>query len=404
MGLALVACNGGGSGVGPGPTEARKSVILTGRGEDGSPASLTWVAFRDGDGAWQRLTPDTSGGYRFDAASGRYMAAFVCAMPDVMQGEVIAATAAELDDIQVPCPAPAGTGVRHRRVGAVRGLPTGGRAQVIFGSRTTGSWAAASSSDGTSYMVDLPPGIYDLVTAVGSTLLVQHDINVDSPGTSDIDLGTGAATAKPQPLPTIATAAKEILESGAFFTSAGGVRVDLSAPKGSVGLLDPADLGRGDSQEVYLEARDDQNGFRGLSLAVPGGPLPALNLPPPLTGVTATIASATPVVRPKITFEAYPNARFYQANVFTDMPDNFVWLMNVGTGWLNGATSFELPDLSGVPGFDPAWGPRNDRALGVQVIGVASNRSFGPLLHDLAPSAGDQTTYGKKLFTLEPAR
>ena len=406
--LLLAACAGDGTG-GMGSPGAARRVTLTGRAAGGVPTALTWVAFQDGDGPWQRAS-DSAGVYTFDALSGRYNAAFVCATDTVRSGEVIAAAVAELDTIEVPCPVALPGAARLRWSGTLTGIAAGlgDLPDVTFSSKEGGATRALVSSDGSSYTIDLPAGTYDLVTSVaGNRLNVKRDIRITAAGSTNVDFSTGTVMAKSQPLPAIAADAQESLETGAFFTSARGVRVDLFAPKGSVALLDPADLGPGDTQQIYGEARGAKSAFRGFFRAVPGGPVPALALPPPLGG-----ASAVPVtgvqpplyVRPRISFDAYPNVRFYQANIFTDLPDMFVWVMNVGPQWLAGRTSFELPDWTGVAGWNPAWGPPLDRPLAALVTAVAGNRGFGPILHDLPPSPGDEIGYGKEAFTITVSR
>jgi hypothetical protein len=387
------ACSGDAGG------NAARRVTLTGRGDGGVPIALSWVAFQDGDGPWQRAT-DTGGVYTFEAPSGRYTAAFVCNVPGGGLGEIIAATVAELDTIQIPCPLPVPGAITHHWQGAIKGAPANGPDNVLFGSREGGLWAASDRGDG-GYQVDLAPGTYDLVASFGSTISIKRDLDVHAPGTADIDFTGGTVTAKPQPLPMLATATGEIVEAGSFFVSPRGARIELPGSKTSVGLLDPGDLAAGDTQQIYVDVRGEQGAFRGLTRSVPGGPPPALTVPPAWSGVTASVAAATPMLRPKLNFDPYPNARFYQAQMFTDMPQDFVWLLNVGAAWLSGKNSFELPDLSAIAGFDAAWGLRRDVAVAIAAVAIVSTRPIGPVLDDRPPTGpGDEISYGKKLLTL----
>jgi hypothetical protein len=400
----LVACSGEGSGAATPATPGR--VTLTGRAAGGVPVPLTWVAFQDGDGPWQRAI-DQAGVYTLDAPSGRYAVAFVCnAAPAVQLGEVIAATVQELNDIQAPCPIPLPGSPVHRWAGTIKGAGNVAATTITFASLEGGAFRA--TINGAGYTIDLPPGSYDLVAAQGNLLNLKRGIKIDAAGTTDVDFAMGSVMAKSQPLPAIVSDPQEIVEAGVFFTSPRGARADFFGPKGTVALLDPGDLAPGDSQRVYVDARGTKAAtFRGLFRSVAGGPLPAFTLPPALAGAGAVPAVGTksPVtLRPKVSFDLYPSARFYQASMFTDMPDKFVWVMNVGAGWLGGRTSFELPDLSGVAGFDPAWGPPLNLALAVEIIAVSSSRGFGALLDDLPPTGpGVEVTYAKKIVTLQPA-
>jgi hypothetical protein len=412
--MGLAACGGGA----PGPKEAARHVTLTGRGEGGNPAPLGWVVWRDGgdgqggDGVWQAMA-GAGGVYGFDPPSGRYTVAFVCTDSTFMGGEVIAATVDELSGIDVPCPGLQPVAPVHRWHGGIKGLAPDERVEIALGSREGGAFAGAVSDDRTSYDIDvLPPGTYDLAAAArdpagGTRLLVVRDIVVAGDGATDLDFASATRKAHDQPDPRIAADATESLSFGSYYTSPRGARIDFVPPTGNVALLDPADLAPGDSQQFWVDARGPEETFRGIYRAVAGGPLPPLALPPLLThlAVTPALGASAITLRPAITFDPYPGALFYQAAITTGQPNALPWVMNVGADWLGTGAGFELPDLSGVAGFVQAWGPRPDQAQAVEMIAIRSTRAFAPVLHDLPPPGpGAETSYAKKVITLQPPR
>jgi hypothetical protein len=410
-GLALLsylgACSGDG-GASMRMASNPRRVTITGRADGGGPVSLDWLAFQDGDGPWKKATA-VAGVYTLDvvSSSGRWGAAFVCGEPQVLLGEVVYATLDELSQLDVPCPIPAAAAPTVNWAGSIAGATPGSTPDVIFASREAGAWRAEPSADQSRYAINLPVGTYDLGAALtdaagNARLIIKRDVAVNADGTTDVDFAALALTPKRQPLGTIAALSQETLATGSFVTSPRGARLDLLAPDGSVALLDAADLPAAVTQAIYVEARADPATFRGVFRTVPGGPPPALTLPPVFADANATVAAANPTLRPKVTFSPYPNPRFFQIGLRTGQPNRYDWIMNVGASWLGGLTSIELPDLSAIPGFDAlTWGPRPDLDLAVEMTAITSTRAFGPVLHDVPPpSAGDEITYAKKVVTV----
>ena len=82
---------------------------------------------------------------------------------------------------------------------------------------------------------------------------------------------------------------------------------------------------------------------------------------------------------------------------------NLIWGLKVGAGWLAGNTGYELPDLTGVPGFDVTWGPDPRVHHAVITTVVTGTRGFGPTLNGDEPAApGAVTTRARKDFGVGP--
>jgi hypothetical protein len=390
------------------PAPASQRVTLTGVGLGGVMHPFTWAAFQDGDGPWQRLESD-AGAYAFDSASGRYTLAYVCA--PLVSAEIIAATVAEMPAVTARCSEAVESWTRYNWRGTLQGGAARDETMVVLGSMD-GTVSADIALDGGNYTAEVTAGTYDIAVLAGdpARLAVARDVAIAASGSTDIDVAAASIVAKPHPLalPTNLAPGEQIAYVAVGFTSKRGATLPLpSSGIDSVQAFDAQDLVDGDHQDLSLYAMSlDQSGERGFIRGVDGAALdalPALALPDAFTA-TVTAAGRSPVLRPRVSFEPYPGVLFYQMNTYSigAAPAGLGWLMNVGADWLGARGSFELPDLSGVPGYDPKWGPGATIATTIETTAITSTRGFGATLDGEPGGIGTVAAFAKKITVLQP--
>jgi hypothetical protein len=380
-----------------------------------SPQPMDAVAGQDGDGPWQPLAHE-NGGYRLQLrAGGRFSLAFVCRATGI--GEVIHAHSEELSTIHVPCGDPlaghALPAASQRWQGAIRGAGPGAEVTVSFGIHDVG---LAAEVTGAGYRIDLRPGSYDLLAVArqpdgSSRVILARAVEVAGPGGRDLDFGAaGALVPRDTPLALPAGTPGERMEAAVMVTTGRGARGAIASPAaGRAALLDDAALGPDDNQSLLLfTASGDGAQLRGLTRSVGDGALPPLELPPPLTGASASLAATAPVSRPRAAFQPQAGPLFYQLDITslaapTPAATPITWVVNASARWLGHRAAIELPDLSGAPGFSAAHGPAPGAPLLIYLTAVTSNRRLDVLLDGARPGRGDFSSYAKTLAML-PAR
>lgn len=394
LAFTLFACGGGaGSATPPAGNEVR---LRSPTG--GIYAGLAWVAAQDGDGAWTRLPADGDV-YRFRPTSDRFSLAFAC--PAGRLGEVIQATPAELPEVTVPCVA-AGNPGAVRRTGALVGVPAGARPSVTFGLAGVGPIGADVAPDGKSYSVELPPGTYDYAAVDGGTpprVLVGRGLAVEAAGTTDLDFATGARTTSARDVAVNGATPGETVAVKVFLTTSGRALAAFEAPR--VHALGA--LAAGETQTLRASGADARGVARWIDVDLGAG-VSAIDLPPALVTPQHTGTATGPIIRPQVKLTPYPGVSFYQLNSVTAGTDlrALGWVVNTSAGWLGAGDTIALPDLTGVAGFDPIWGPaRRNRTL-VNTFAVTSTVGMARALDGLPfePQAGWKTTTASGTLTV----
>lgn len=348
----------------PGPNEVRLVPLA------GPPwRESAWVAARDGDGPWTRLSA-SAGVHRFVATSGRYTLATAC--PSTGAGSVTQATTAELPEVRDLCLAePVPT---FRLTGAIRGATPGAKPQVSFGVGPIGAVSAKIAADGLSYTADLPAGSYELVANEGGAtprLLVLSGVMVTGPGTTDVDFASGTRATVARPIAVTGLAAGEQLQTTMAFIGKGGGSARWlghgMAP--IVPMLPAAALGTGEGQHLEVVAYKGLvlSESRSIAIRLTGEP-PPVTLPPPLVVKNVGAGPAGTLFRPQVELAPYSEALVYNVYVASARDDaGLAWLVRSGARWLGeqATTTLAFPDLTAAPGFDPAWGPVRSRSYAV---------------------------------------
>jgi hypothetical protein len=199
----------------------------------------------------------------------------------------------------------------------------------------------------------------------------------------------------------------ETLESSVSLRLAGGGYLfwELASggmPVQSYRALAAADLETADAQEVtvlavsgtvpMLSIRGISRGFRAFA------PL-ELTLPPAFTSAKLEVAAATPNLRPRLSFEPYSGARFYQMHVDTvSGTAQRGWLVIFSADWLGTATSYDFPDFSAARGFDSKWAFQPADTLQIESDAVRSSRGFLPSISsEVKNLAGSQLEFANNV-------
>jgi hypothetical protein len=388
----------------PGPG-ASHAVTLTVTAVGGQPGDLQWVAFADGDGAWQPATARGLGNYGWEPVSDRYSVAYVCRNTLQNTVEIVAATIAELPAIDVTCGLPPAD--RIAWTGKVSGTSPGSQIVVTLGSPESLQMVAMVDSTG-SYTAMVPPSTYDIVAAAGSApgasaIVIKRGIEIAAPGSTDFDFGN-AIVVKTASQPTAANPMNDE-QVGVHlygYTRNGAIiplPLPLNAPAGEIGFVDVKALAPGDMQNLTVDgSRANGQLMRGTTITLQGEPPNSIALPPVWDDVQLGESDATAASRPKVSFTPYPKVLFYRMLVSGLERGHPDWIMSVGAGWLGSRTSFELADLSAAPGFDAAWGPPPAGMRVVEAAAITSSRGMGPVLHDQFSPRGAARTYARRIW------
>ena len=349
----------------------------------------SWVVWRDGAGDWTALA-GTDGGYALPvtAQDGRYSLAVVC--PEGKSGNhhvmVYEATLAELPRITADfCEEPPGAPVP---LWAQTLTTSGWPGASTFATVSYGNAHAVFTESPSSQVLEVPAGMHDVLALVGHSdtalvrdgFLLLHDIGVDAAGARAFDFGAGAA-----------------LQT--FQLSLGGATADDTAPSIDVGLY----TGDGSAHSLVGQSANGQSAYRIPSAALgpkdlhklqvaTGGPdgkrrsaFKVLHAPvdvmlvPPLflTSASAKSTATSPYARAEFAWSGAPknSAMFFAAQQGLKAA-----YMLVTPGALAGRVSFAHPDLSGVSGWNNAWGLATGMPTDYAIFALSGSPGFDVLL------------------------
>jgi hypothetical protein len=406
----LAACNGtAGKPASDGAPEGSASAFSVALTNTAATATggLAWVAFQDGDGPWQSVE-GAGGVYSFEAPSGRYGLAFVCDLGDFVPGEIVHASVAELPALTTSCNPAAAQGAQHLR-GAVRGLAAGGQLSISAGGSSVEVSAPIGAPPPDGYDLELPIDVYDVVgvafeSARPSKALIAHDVSIKGEATLDLDF-TRAASLVEQPV-TVTGAAGEVSTVVRLTTARGTIAEWLLTPATYAGLRE-SDLGPDDIQEVTVSASAPSGTTfleRGVVLGVRAPRPLSVTLPPAFWSAKLGMVPGAPYLRPRASFEPYPDAVLYQVMASAATPTGGRgWLVILGAGWLGARKSYDFPDFSGVRGFQARWMLQAQDQAQLELDAVQSSRDLArTIASDHASSAGAKLSYAKAIVVVTP--
>lgn len=381
--LLVPACAGGGSGTAEVDASApvdgatvhtmapSSSVSLPG------PNNATLAMALGPDGTWSALTAKELGVYVVPYHGDRWTAAFVCA-DDEQNDDYIAIydRAASVKDITIdlaqPCALPAG------EVGDVTGTFAHAPPETSWFDFGYLADERASSlplnGDSAEYeIVHVVSGTWDLVFGFRENaglpltkLIVVRDEAVTKAGvTLDADLAATGIVPGANALTVSGLTADEQLAAPVIYALGGGIHgIDLG-PQSTAGpnltfATVPAAVQRPTDRyrlAVTATASDDAT-QRGATAVFHDAIDVALDLLPALPAPAFRVLGDAPYLRLSMSTVGRANTATYVLSAVTRVNDrsNHAWTYDTDAAVAEGApVSFDLPDFSSVPGWNPAW-------------------------------------------------
>jgi hypothetical protein len=331
-----------------------------------TPQNLAFVAAQDGDGEWQALQGN-DGVYAFDS-QGRFGWAYQC--DDPTWGpyiEIIHATTIDFVEVSRRCSPnlPSTTRVHFN----VIGLDATHVVDVSISNY-------GASGFGASFEVDIPSGTWTVVAArrtssypgTSDRVIVRPDVAVQGAETTiTLDFTSEGENTVERQVTITNASADEIVYLYNVPQIAGTSALPLSHDEAETVPTVPAALLAGDGRNVVELLALGQNtpSIRQVTVSATT-PDDQEHSFLGLFPITATVVSQTPV-QVSFGFDAQPNAKRYGFSVVQQSGDAYVsWGASISAGWLAGApqADYTMPDLSDVPGWDPAWGVTSGIDLG----------------------------------------
>lgn len=221
--------------------------------------------------------------------------------------------------------------------------------------------------------------------------IVRRNQTYTNGGTvATLDFGTSEAVAPKSASLTVSNIGADTANTFGMFTTSTGTYASMfgggTTGTSTVYGMPDASLAAGDIHQLYVEAQPkgaNPTDTRAVILyqhSLSGG---SVTLGPTLSTPTVTVASSTPYVmmRVQMPLQAEYNmglqAKFTQGN-------NRVQVQALAA-YFNGMTSWDvtMPDLSGVPGWNNAWGLQTGQSTGWQLM------AFGNSLGDFISNGTD---------------
>ncbi len=385
---------------------ATRSVLVRIRGN-----APTFVAFQDGDGAWQAV-PVSGTEYRLTVNDPARRYGIVMVHEQTMVGGppiafvyVLHATIEELPEVEYVPEAPEQTG-QVAVTGTVQGITAPEYAEIAMGSGR----GTAFAYFGYSYSLYVSPGTYDLCasrfsgTHGGSAdkLFIRRDVTVAGDATIDIDFNSADAFALQN---------KRLTVQG--MTGDGMVVVNLLTNRGSMASLQklyqvtttdidmatvPTDKLQGNDIHQLMVTGFEGGTYREVIRYFKSVDSLTVTLPPPLGTVSVRQVAITPYLRLQMQWEAYPGAQGYFTNISSSIPrsrargrtpEGSSWNIALSIGWLGAQTSYTIPDLSSVTGWNNAWGPQSTGYIEWNLSAFSTSGDLlNALVHESNPADG----------------
>jgi hypothetical protein len=347
-------------------------------------------AAQDGDGAWTALTP-SGAGYSFTVTGERWAIAYACETTATVSVNIIAATVSDATDVEVDCATgptgePPGPKTLVTVGGSVTGLTSGEEASIQVAGR-------AATVTGGTYSLMVPEGTRDVFAVRGGAdvdrIIRRNDVALTEGATMDFDFGTeGFAPETHTVTVTGAGAADPVNVLTLYLNRAGGSPFATGSRTDRTFRAFPAAEVRGeDYHSVSVGMTDASAGWRRnvrrafVAAEDFTADIPAIADPP-----TITAAATSPYLQPETTLPAGSDADFtttvYTQNETTPAAFTRAWAVSATRAWTAdaAATTFAVPDLSGLAGFVARWGLVAGNELSFQQSQSWSSQGTGTLL------------------------
>jgi hypothetical protein len=326
-------------------------------------ANLAVAGLQDGDDRWQ--SPASAGDlHRFTMTKDRYTLAYVCReKPDgPTTAYVIHATHGELSTVSAACGSPEVETV-SRAIHIKNVPPETFRVDLAVGTPAASRVLSRPNLHFPSLFA-LQPGANDLIASAVTTdgrgqMVIMRGFLVTGPGEMDVDFGTGSVPIIPRAIEVLAYDTDDERRVTTQLRLKSGLSLRFPSPlPGHASVVDPGALAKGDAQAVKVETVDHPSVGTEVR-AVEQDVTPTLrnfDIPPSVLGTLSITPGSAPVHRPQI--DLGPERPAWVSYYRLQMARTAIALVVqvfASAGWLQDRAGFGCPELSGLPGFDPAW-------------------------------------------------
>jgi hypothetical protein len=377
------------------------------------PVTPPWVAYQDGDGAWQRLTGD-DGVFKFQVKDQRYGIAVACdELGERGQSvKILHATVAETVAPRMDCAVDAANPTDSVS-GTVRGVPPG------YGSSVTVLWSTDFLDTGNGdYRLTTRSGLRDVVAAqgmyftpMGTTLhrlILLRDREISSTGTAfDFDFaaqgfdltGTGEGA-------VAGVASGEGLSTDVTYETPRRTGLSLfsgNAPTFAFPLIPEAERRTGDLYAISAYASSAVQTRSATTFRVRSSTV-ELSLPPANSTSAVDLIGTSPYIRFTATLPHASDAAWFEVR-YSNFADNAVrsWSSIVTPGWVSSQRTYSLPDLNAVAGWDNSRGLVGaSTPIGASVTVVRHSLGIGGFLGGTVDPEGIEVKRSQQHFTITP--
>lgn len=364
----------------------------------GVPANVTWAAWQDGAGVWTQLLPKTTGVYEFTPTGARYGVVLVCSdgATDI-QGQLYYRTTAttRIDMTAGAGCAPAASPSTYTFGGTMTNLP-GAATYRVSGTGTGFGYGAlningssASYSVGTfrvGSMEDIAVGVSDGAGAptpnILKMLLVRGQA-FNGNVVRDIDWSTEGFVPDATYTATVTNAINAGAKIYVSYATANAPSHGMPLMKGAANLasgtltqeFSSIPAGEALATDNYMLYAYDGAGIASVRRFFHDAANVTTAMPSP-PAATFGIAATTPYIQPRYTFPEATSVQSYSArwDHFVGKFDRRAYNIDIDPAWLSGTAPFvyDFPDLSGVTGWQTAWGVPSNVAAGAVTTGFAA--------------------------------
>jgi hypothetical protein len=348
------------------------------------------VAYQDGGAAWKLAPAPTGDTYTFEVHAPSYGVAYTCIGTQLgtSSGQLRTVTAAhfavgERTEVTLDVPARCSDRAGMNAVtltGSVTNRPFGGFVTVTWGNRTT----AVGSQTG-NFQLQAPQGTHDLVVAhsvpVGNgdfyvdRVWIARDVALTTSGTRQIDFSEADDTLQ------FGVDTSDVNQNARVTTS-----TTLYTANGTQGLLvrqsgNPETFALADAQQRTSDIYDQSIAVtvlgRGATIthATNDPADQTWDAPPPFGAAPqTTVATTMPYITLQTMWPVYPGVTGYTWNAIQQLqaqqcgantPCTIVWSAVLSPGVTGNMPGYQMPDLSALTGWKPAW----QLVAGTQVVG-----------------------------------
>lgn len=360
--LSIADGCGGGNGSSQQPS---KSTVTLRTMNDHTLQNAMWVGFQDGSGTWTRLTPNSLGSYSalVKSPTHKYTLAVVAVDGGVTTVHLYSATTDEVaqivlqtNSLTVTGPTVSGTLTAPNSVDSV-GVYTGFGAYTSFSTTPPATYQTTPTTTGATDIVAFDGTTLSDRSGIGiDKMLIYRGAAINANYTQNLNF-TGPDAFSPLPYKINFTGGSPLTQfaTSQLNTANGTVMSTTTYSATSVGFALPMD--KRSQGDVYI-ASVASSTAPAMDMTTVSHTVAFTNpvdltiaLPAQFVG-TVMLTPAVPYSRYQASWSPWPNASLYRLTFDGDTEN---WDMIATKGWLGGAATFTMPDLTAVAGWSADW-------------------------------------------------